>query len=118
MVPRLVPNPASTGSEINLEADEWRVLTMVNGRNTVAQIAQRSGLGEMRTCEIIARLLSSGLIEKRETNLNESLFPELDRVITGALGFLFHIFLDCGQGRHQARPMHQGSGCISIGGAA
>ena len=86
MVPRLVPNPASTGSEINLEADEWRVLTMVNGRNTVAQIAQRSGLGEMRTCEIIARLLSSGLIEKRETNLNESLFPELDRVITGALG--------------------------------
>lgn len=86
MVPRLVPNPAATGTEINLEADEWRVLTMVNGKNTVAQIAQRSGLGEMRTCEIIAQLLSSGLIEKREINLAEMLFPELDRIVLGALG--------------------------------
>ena len=66
MVPRLVPNPASTGSEINLEADEWRVLTMVNGKNTVAQIAQRSSLGEMRTCEIIAQLLASGLLVEFE----------------------------------------------------
>jgi len=86
MVPRLVPNPASTGSEINLEADEWRVLTMVNGKNTVAQIAQRSSLGEMRTCEIIAQLLASGLIEKREVNLAESLFPEIERVAMAALG--------------------------------
>jgi hypothetical protein len=65
MVPRLVPNPASGTSDINLEAEEWRVLTMVNGRNTVGQIAQRSGLGEGRTCEIIAELLNSGLIEER-----------------------------------------------------
>lgn len=86
MVPQLVTNPSSTGSEINLEADEWRVLTMVNAKNTVAQIAQRSGLGEMRTCEIIAQLLASGLIQKRETNLAEALFPELDRIAAGALG--------------------------------
>jgi predicted transcriptional regulator len=38
---------------------------MVNGKNTVAQIAQRSGLGEGRTGEIISELLSSGLIEER-----------------------------------------------------
>lgn len=86
MVPQLVTNPTSTGSEINLEADEWRVLTMVNARNTVAQIAQRSGLGEMRTCEIIAQLLASGLVQKREVNLAETLFPELDRIVVGALG--------------------------------
>ena len=49
MVPQLVTNPSATGSEINLEADEWRVLTMVNARNTVGQIAQRSSLGEVRT---------------------------------------------------------------------
>ncbi len=86
MIPRLVPNPAATGNEINLEADEWRVLTMVNGKNTVGQIAQRSGLGEMRTCEIIAQLLTSGLIEKREVNLAEALFPELERIVMGSLG--------------------------------
>lgn len=86
MIPRLVPNPAATGGEINLEADEWRVLTMVNGKNTVGQIAQRSGLGELRTCEIIARLLSSGLIEKREIHLDEVLFPEMERIVAATLG--------------------------------
>lgn len=86
MIPRLVPNPAATGSEINLEADEWRVLTMVNGKNTVSQIAQRSGLGELRTCEIIARLLQSGLIEKRELDLAKTLFPEFDSIVVSALG--------------------------------
>jgi hypothetical protein len=64
LVFRLVPNPSSAGGEISLEADEWRVLTMVNGKNTVAQIAARSGLGELRTGEIVSRLLHSGLIER------------------------------------------------------
>lgn len=86
MIPRLVPNPASTGNEISLEADEWRVLTMVNGKNTVSYIAQRSGLGEVRTGEIIARLLNSGLVEKREINLTEALFPELERAVLTSLG--------------------------------
>lgn len=86
MIPRLVPNPASTGNEISLEADEWRVLTMVNGKNTVGFIAQRSGLGEVRTCEIIARLLTSGLVEKREVSLTEALFPELERIVLTSLG--------------------------------
>jgi Domain of unknown function (DUF4388) len=66
MVPRLVPNPSSGSSEINLEAEGWRVLTMVNGKNSIGQIAQRSGLGEFRTCEIIAQFLQNGLIEIRE----------------------------------------------------
>lgn len=86
MVPRLVTNPSSTSNEINIEAEEWRVLTMVNGKNTIAQISQRSGLGELRTCEIIARLLNNGLIEKRETNLVDALYPELERIVTSALG--------------------------------
>lgn len=86
MVPRLVPNPATTGSEISLESDEWRVLTMVSGKMTVAQIAQRSGLGELRTTEIIQRLLSSGLIEKREVSFAEMLFPDLERIVLSSLG--------------------------------
>jgi DNA-binding Lrp family transcriptional regulator len=86
MVPRLVPNPSQNGSEISLEADEWRVLTMVNGKNTVSQIAQRSGLGEVRTVEIVSRLLADGLIERREATLAETLFPELERVVMMSLG--------------------------------
>ncbi|GAB4440987.1 MAG: hypothetical protein OHK0015_37740 [Chloroflexi bacterium OHK40] len=71
LVPRLVPNPPAGSSDINVAAEEWRVLTMVNGRNSVGQIAQRSGLGEFRTCEIIAQMLQSGLIEMREPHSDE-----------------------------------------------
>ncbi len=86
LVPRLVPNPSTGNSEINLEAEEWRILTMVNGKNTIGQIAQRSGLGEFRTCEIIAQLLESGLIENREIAPGEALAPEFERIASGLLG--------------------------------
>jgi hypothetical protein len=86
IVPRLVPNPSTGSNEINLEAEEWRVLTMVNGKNTVAQIAQRSGLGEFRTCEIIVQLLQSGLIEKRDAASTETVAPELERIAANFFG--------------------------------
>jgi len=86
MVPRLVPNPSSGTVEISLDAEEWRVLTMINGKHTVGQIAQRSGLGEARTCEIIAKLMQSGLIERRETAAGESLAPEFEQIAAGYLG--------------------------------
>ena len=85
MVPRYVTNPASNNDEINIEADEWRVLTMVNGKTTVGEIAQRSGLGELRTCEIVGRLLTNGLIEKRDTNLADALYPSFEQIVTQLL---------------------------------
>lgn len=86
MVPRLVPNPASGTVEISLNAEEWRILTMINGKHTVGQITQRSGLGEARTCEIIAKLMQSGLIERREAAAGESLAPEFEQIAAGYLG--------------------------------
>lgn len=62
-VPRPVPNPPSTGAAISLESDEWRVLTMVNGKSSVSQIAARAGLNEGRTNQILDRLSTSGLID-------------------------------------------------------
>lgn len=58
----------------------------VNGKNSVAQIAQRSGLGEFRTCEIVAQLLQSGLIEVREPSPGETLAPEFERIAAGFVG--------------------------------
>ncbi|MEI7769468.1 MAG: DUF4388 domain-containing protein [Chloroflexales bacterium] len=86
LVPRLVPNPATGNTEINLEAEEWRILTMVDGKNTIGQIAQRSSLGEFRTCEIVAQLLQSGLIENRPIHPGESLAPEFERIAASMLG--------------------------------
>lgn len=93
MVLRLVPNPESSSRDINLDADEWRVLTMINGRNTVAQIAERTGLGSFRTSQIVAELLSSGLVEKKGLNLAESLFPRLEELARSSLGNNAHVLL-------------------------
>jgi hypothetical protein len=79
-------NPDSGSRDINLAADEWRVLTMINGKNTVASIAERTGLGWFRTSEIVAQLLDNGLVEKKALNLAESLFPQLEELARGALG--------------------------------
>jgi hypothetical protein len=93
IVLRLVQNPDSGSRDINLAADEWRVLTMINGKNTVAHIAERTGLGHFRTSEIVATLLTNGLVEKKELNLAESLFPQLEELARGALGNSSNVLL-------------------------
>jgi hypothetical protein len=90
---KLVPNPTAGARDINLAADQWRVLTMINGKNTVAQIAQRTGLGEFRTCEIIVDLLTHGLIIKKEINLSESLYPQLEEIARESLGNAARVLL-------------------------
>ncbi|NCC37124.1 MAG: DUF4388 domain-containing protein [Chloroflexia bacterium] len=62
LVPRILINPTSSTAEIDLDPTEWRILTMVNGKNSVDAIVQRSGLGEFRTCEILTRLIEVGLV--------------------------------------------------------
>lgn len=86
LVLRLVPNPAAGARDVNLAADEWRVLTMINGKNTISQISQRTGLGEFRTCEIVAELLKHGLVARKEINLAETLYPQLEEIARESLG--------------------------------
>jgi hypothetical protein len=59
---RLVPNPRSSARDINLSADQWLVLTSVNGKHTVAQIAQSTRLPLEQTVESMEFLLREGLI--------------------------------------------------------
>jgi hypothetical protein len=106
LIPRLVPNPSQSSSEISLEAEEWRILTMVNGKNSVGHIAQRSGLGEIRTAEIMARLLSIGLIENREATLAETIFPELERSVMVSLGASARALLYDAYGRSGIRDQN------------
>ena len=63
VVPALVADPGpAIRQPINLQPDEWRVLTLINGRDALGAIAQRAGLGEMVTTTIVARLFQAGLV--------------------------------------------------------
>jgi hypothetical protein len=49
---------------INLNANEWRILSLVDGRRTVQQIIADSGHDEFSVYRIMNSLISSGLIEQ------------------------------------------------------
>lgn len=87
MVLRLVANPRSSSREINLEADKWRVLTMINGKNTVADIVRLAGLGDYAAFKIIIELMDAGLIDGRvEERRAAPLYPELEKLAVAGIG--------------------------------
>lgn len=48
---------------INLSVDEWRVISFINPRNTVATIAQYNQMSEFQVRKIVAKLLRDELVE-------------------------------------------------------
>ncbi len=108
MVLKLIPNPRSSSREINLEADKWRVLTMINGKHSVEDIVQRSGLGQFRTYQIVAELIEAGLIDgKTEEAPPKPLYPDLEKIAVAGLGNSARVLLADAYRRAGLRPDDQ-----------
>lgn len=60
---RFAERPSTPLRNINLSVDEWRVISFINARNTVRQIAQYNGMSEFQIRKIVYGLLSAGLVE-------------------------------------------------------
>lgn len=56
---------AGRGGEIKLKADEWQILSLINGNATVRQILDKSGFDDFAAYKILNSLISSGKIEIR-----------------------------------------------------
>ncbi|MCP3873824.1 MAG: DUF4388 domain-containing protein [Desulfobacteraceae bacterium] len=52
--------------EIKLNANEWRILSLIDGTRTVRQIISESGYDEFAVFKIFFSVISSGLIEQKE----------------------------------------------------
>lgn len=105
---KLVPNPRSSGREINLEADKWRVLTMINGKNAAADIIRLSGLSDFVASKIIVELIDAGLIATQaEERQATPLYPELEKIAVAALGNSARLLLTEAFKRTGARPDDQ-----------
>jgi len=48
---------------INLSVEEWRVISYINPRNSIKQIAQRIGMDDFQIRKIVYGLLQAGLVE-------------------------------------------------------
>ncbi|MDY0221621.1 MAG: DUF4388 domain-containing protein [Desulfobacterium sp.] len=55
-----------TKEEIKLNANEWRVLSLIDGSRTVRQVITESGYDEFAVYKIFFSVISSGLIEQKE----------------------------------------------------
>ena len=63
---RFTDRPQAQLRNVNLSVDEWRVISYINPRNSIKQIAQRIGMDDFQIRRIIYGLLQAGLVEVLE----------------------------------------------------
>ena len=66
LVFKITGNVQNKEDEIRLNANEWRILSLIDGSRTIRQIVAQSGYDEFAVYKIIFSLNSYGLIEKKE----------------------------------------------------
>ena len=60
---RFTENPDARLKNINLTVEEWRVVSFVNPRNTIRQIAKGNNLSDFEIRRIVYGMLQAGLVE-------------------------------------------------------
>jgi hypothetical protein len=70
---RFTDRPDARLRNINLTVEEWRVVSFVNPRNTIIQIAKANNLSEFEIRRIVYGMLQAGLVEF--TNASKSSQP-------------------------------------------
>lgn len=63
LVVRFLDQPGVRVRGVKLSAEEWRVFARINGRDTLAEIAQKTNLSEFDVCRIVYGFLTAGLAE-------------------------------------------------------
>lgn len=63
MALRFTDRPQAQLRKINLTVNEWRVISYINPRNSLRQIARRIGMDEFQIRRLVYGLLQSGLVE-------------------------------------------------------
>jgi len=63
MALKFTERPDARLRHINLSVDEWRVISYINPRNTIRQIAQFNSMSDFQIRKIVYGLLSAGLVE-------------------------------------------------------
>jgi len=60
---RFTDRPDARLRNINLSVDEWRVVSFINPKNSIRQIAQASNMSEFQIRKIVYGMLQAGLVE-------------------------------------------------------
>jgi len=63
MIVRFVERPQEKAANINMTADEWRIFARINGRASINEIAERTGMTAFQVSHIVFGFLTAGLVE-------------------------------------------------------
>ena len=60
---RFTDRPDAKLRNVNLSVDEWRVVSYINPKNTIRQIAQANSMSDLQIRKIVYAMLQAGLVE-------------------------------------------------------
>jgi len=63
MLARFVEQPGDKAKGVKLAPEEWRVFARINGKDTLATIAQNTGLSDFDVCRVVYGFVTAGLVE-------------------------------------------------------
>jgi hypothetical protein len=79
-----ISRPAGERAQVSLPPDGWSLLSLVDGRRSVSELARLSGQGEFRTRRTLVALLDEGVVSVGDTDGHghvERLLAEHDRLV-------------------------------------
>ena len=59
---RFTDRPDTKLRDINLSVEEWRVISFINPRNTIRQIAQSNNMDDFQIRKIVYGMFQAGLV--------------------------------------------------------
>ncbi len=90
-----------TPKDVNLRAEEWKILANINGAKNVEEIAESIGFSEFDTSRTIYRLYKEGLIEESEKPrppanelVNGNFFHLLEDALVKVMGPMASIIIE------------------------
>ncbi len=96
---RLSTQPSS--EDMNIKADQWKVLALANGARTEAEIGETLKWDESKTSRVIYQLVQSGLLERGEEVrpaviklVGEEFFATVETELKRAMGPVAPVIID------------------------
>lgn len=63
LVVRFIEQPGERAKGVKLAPEEWRIFARINGKDTLAEIASKTGMSDFDVCRIVYGFLTAGLVE-------------------------------------------------------
>jgi hypothetical protein len=86
VVLEVVPAPVTGQGTVRFDDEEWHLLSLINGRRSVVDVAARSNLSDIEACAVVCRLLEKGVI--RPTGVKAREPPTAAPRTSGAVALL------------------------------